>query len=189
MGGGLGGGQEVFSHPAASGSRFKHRQIHILHEGEKVTTKDDEPGRGSGKHAFGDASRSGLVHYAVSCGTNEPEVDLYTSPDLCRCNLNGTDEESRFLGGTFRRISIPEAEFALSKQSVDDLMKDVEVASIKALLLARGARLCHGSIETDLQERLAASEKREASLRNANRELSKQVSELEAKIESGKKTL
>lgn len=129
------------------------------------------------------------MHYAASCGTDEPEIDLYTSPDLRGCNLNSTNEERRFLGSTFHRISISEAEYALSKQSVDDLLKDIEVVGIKALLLARGACLHHGFIETDLQEKLAASEKREASLKAANKELSKQVSELEAKVESSKKTL
>lgn len=135
--------------------------------------EDDEPGRGSSKLAFGDASHSGLLHYAMSCGKDEPMTDLYTCPDLCRCNLNGTDEERRFLGGIFHRISIPEAEYALSKKSADDLMKDVEVTVIKALLLARGACLHHGFIETDLQEKLAALEKREVNLKTANKELPK----------------
>lgn len=138
-----------------------------------MATEGDEPERGAGKHAFGDASHSGLVHYASECGTDEPKIDLYTSPDLHECNLLGTDEERRFLGGVFQRISIPEAEyFFLSRQYVDILTRDVEVASIKALLLARGARLCHGHIE----EKLAASEKREEDLKVANDALTKQVS-------------
>lgn len=121
LGGGFGGGSEVVSHPAASGSWFKQRPVHIFQEGEDVVTKDDDPKHGAGKHAFGDASRRGLVHYVAECGTDEPEIDLYTSPNLRGCNLIGTEEEHRFLGGTFRRISIPEAEFFLSKQSMDDL--------------------------------------------------------------------
>lgn len=177
------------SHPVASRSRFTHRWIHILHEGEEVTMEDDELRRDAGKHALGDASHGRLVHYVASCGTDEPEIDLYMSPNLRGCNLNGIDEERHFLGGTFRQISILGAEYALLKLSVDDLMRDVEVAGIKALLLARGARLRHGFIETELQEKLAASEKREADLKSANKELSKQVGVLEAKIEKGKKTM
>jgi hypothetical protein len=77
--------------------------------------EDDEPGHGSGKHALGDASRSGLVHYASECGADELEIDLYTSSDLCECHLIGNDEERRFLGGVFGRTSIPEVEFLLSR--------------------------------------------------------------------------
>jgi hypothetical protein len=54
---------EVVSRPAASDSRFKCHRVHIFHDGDEVVTEDDEPGRGSGKHALGDASHSGLVLY------------------------------------------------------------------------------------------------------------------------------
>jgi hypothetical protein len=47
-----------------------------------------------------------LHHYAMKCGTDEPEIDLYISPDLRECNLVGTEEERWFLVGTFRWISI-----------------------------------------------------------------------------------
>jgi hypothetical protein len=89
-----------------------------------------------GKHALGDASHSGLCHYTMKCGTNELEIDLYTSPELRGCNLVGTEEERRFLVGTFRRISISEAKFALSNETMDDLTKDVEVSAVKAIMLA-----------------------------------------------------
>ena len=56
-----------------------------MREGHKVPTDEDEPGADSGKHALGDASRNGLRHFAVACRTNEPEIDLFTSPDLRRC--------------------------------------------------------------------------------------------------------
>lgn len=189
-GGGLGGGfdrgSEVVSHPASSGSRFKRHRVHILQGGEDVAMEDDDPERGASNHAFGDASRSGLVHYAVECGTDEPVTDLYTSPDLRGCNLIGNEEEHQFLGGTFRRISIPKEEFFLSKQLMDYLTWDVEVAGIKALLLARGARPRHGHVETELQEKLAASKKTGVDLEAANKELSKQIALLQAKIKRDK---
>lgn len=53
-----------------------------MREGCKVATNDDEDGGGSGKHALGKASRSGLRHFAIACGADEPEIDLFTSPDL-----------------------------------------------------------------------------------------------------------
>lgn len=106
---------EAVSRPATSDFRFKCRRVHIFHDGDEVVTEDDEPVHGSGKHALGDASRSGLVHYASECGADEPKIDLYTSPDLRECHLIGNDEERRFLGGVFRRTSIPEAEFLLSR--------------------------------------------------------------------------
>jgi hypothetical protein len=72
-----------------------------MREGEEVATKDDEPDLGIRKHALGDASRSGLRHYAMNCGIDETEIDLYTSADPCGCNLVGTEEEPLFLVGTF----------------------------------------------------------------------------------------
>jgi hypothetical protein len=111
-----------------------------MHEGEELATEDDEPDLGVEKHALGDASHSGLRHYAMKCGTDEPEIDLYTSPDLRGCNLIGIEEERRFLVGTFQRISILEAEFALSNETMDDLTKDAEVSVVKAIMLVCAAR-------------------------------------------------
>ena len=39
--------------------------MHIMREGREVGTDEDEPGAGSGKHALGDASRSGLWCFAA----------------------------------------------------------------------------------------------------------------------------
>jgi hypothetical protein len=100
-GGGAGRDQEVVSRLAGSSSGFKRHQVHIMREGEKLATEDDEPDLGVRKHAFGDASRSGLRHYAMKCGTNELEIDVYTSPDFRGCNLARTEEERHFLVGTF----------------------------------------------------------------------------------------
>lgn len=178
-GSGFAGSQElardVASHPAAAASRFKRCRVHIFENGDEVATEDDEPGRGSGKHELGDANRSGLVHYALECGTDDPEIDLYTSPDLRSCHLVGNNEERRFLGGVFRRTSIPEAEFMLSHQRMDDLTRDIEDAGVRALLLARGARIRHGHAMTELKERLASAEEQEKGLKAANDTLSQRV--------------
>ena len=107
-----------------------------MREGHEVGIDEDEPGAGSGKHALGDASCSGLRCFAVKCGADEPGIDLYTRPHLRGCHLVGSDEEHRFLAGTYRRICMPEAEFMLSNESMDDLMMDLEVAGIRAIMLA-----------------------------------------------------
>lgn len=152
-----------------------------------MATEDDVPRRGSGKHALGDASQGGLVHLAAECGTDEPEIDLYTSPDLHECRLVGNDEERRFLGGVFWRTSFPEAEFMLSNQPMEGLTHDVEVAGIKALLLARGAHLHHERVVSDLNEKLSTMKKKKKDLKASNKTLLKRVSELEAKVEEDKK--
>lgn len=72
---------------------------------------------------------------------------------------------------------------------MNTLTRDIEVAGIKALLLARGARLHHGHVEAELREKLASSIKREKELEVANDTLTRQVKELQEKIETGKKTL
>lgn len=51
---------------------------------------------------------------------------------------------------------------------MDMLTPDIKVASIKALLLARGARLHHGHVEAELREKLASLSKREKELKVAN---------------------
>ena len=89
----------------------RHRHVHSMREGHEVAIDEDEPGAGTGKHALGEASHSGLKHFAVSCGANEPEIDLFTSPDLRDCHLIGTEEEHWFLEGTYRRICMPRRSF------------------------------------------------------------------------------
>ena len=66
-------------------------------EGREVATDEDEPRTGTGNHAPGEASRSGLRHFAVSCSADEPKIDLFTCPDLHDCHLIGNEEERRFL--------------------------------------------------------------------------------------------
>ena len=58
------------------------RRVHIMREGREVATYEDEPGAGTRKHALGKASRSRLGHFDVSCGADEPEIDLFTNPNL-----------------------------------------------------------------------------------------------------------
>ena len=76
-----------------------------------------------------------MRHFAVSYGADEPEIDLFTSLDLRECHLVRT-EEHRFMAGTYHRICKPEAEFLLSNETVDHLMEDLEVAGIRAIMLA-----------------------------------------------------
>jgi hypothetical protein len=92
------------------------------------------------------------MHFAVSCGVDELEIDLFTSPDLRDCHLVGTEEECRFLAGMYHRFCMLEAEFLMSHELVDHLTEDVEVASVRAIMLARAAYRCHGHIETELKE-------------------------------------
>jgi hypothetical protein len=56
--------------------------------------------------------------------------------------------------GTFWWISILEAEFALSNETMDDLTKDVEVSVVKAIMLVCATRLHHGHVEMELWEKL-----------------------------------
>ena len=51
-------------------------RVHIMREGREVATDEDEPGASMGKHDLGEASCSGLRHFAISCGADEPEIDL-----------------------------------------------------------------------------------------------------------------
>ena len=122
--------REVESSSVRSGLMPCHRHVHIMHEGHEVGTNEDEPGTDMGKHALSEASCSGLRHFAFLCGADKPEIDLFTSPDLHDCHLIGTEEERRFLAGTYRRICMPEMEFLMSHESVDHLTEDVEVAGV-----------------------------------------------------------
>ena len=56
------------------------------------------------------------------------------------------------MGGTYHWICMPEVEFLLSNESVDHLMEDLEVASVRAIMLTRAARQHHGHVKTELRE-------------------------------------
>jgi hypothetical protein len=78
---------------------------------------------------------------------------------------------------------MPEAKFMLSNESVDDLTIDLEVSGIRAIMLARAARLHHGYVETKLQEKVSKLERAKADLKVVNKELMGQVESLQASIE------
>lgn len=71
-------------------------------EGHEVATDEDEPDAGSGKHALGDASHSSLWHFAIKCGADELEIDIFTCLNLRRCHLVGSEEEHHFMVRTYR---------------------------------------------------------------------------------------
>ena len=126
---------EIESHLAKAGLMPHRRHVHIIREGREVTTDEDELGASSRKHALGEASHSGLRHFAIACGADELEIDLFTSPNLCNYHLIGI-EEGQFMAGTYRWICMVEVEFFLSNKIVDHLMEDLEVAGIRAIMLA-----------------------------------------------------
>ena len=66
----------------------------------------------------------------------------------------------------------------LSNESVDDLTMDLEVAGIRAIMLARAARLRHGHVETELQEKVSDLERAKPDLKAVNKELTGQVESL-----------
>lgn len=77
----------------------------------------------------------------------------------------------------------------LSNEPMDNLTKDVEVAAVKAIMLARAAWLCHGHIETELREKVVGLEKAASDLKRENRDLSKLVESLQATIEKNKSVI
>lgn len=99
-------------------------------------------------HAY--YARSGLRHFAIACGTDEPDIDLFNSPDLCGCHLIGIEEERWFMGGVYHRICMLEDEFLLGNESIDHLTEHLEVMGVWAIMLARATHWCHGHIETKL---------------------------------------
>jgi hypothetical protein len=145
------------------------RRVHIIHEGHKVATNEDEPDTGSGKHALGDASHSGLRHFAIKYRTDDPEIDIFMSPDHRGCHLVGSEEEHRFMVGMYRQISMPEAEFMLSNESMDDLTIDLVVSGIRAIMLVGAASLHHGLVETELHEKVSNLERAKADLNATNK--------------------
>lgn len=132
---------------------FRFGHAHVWHEGCEVKV-DEVADRVAGKCPFGDSSCSSLPYFANKLGVDDVETELFTSPDLCGCHLQGSEEERRFLAGVFGRVCVPEAELFLSEQPMDDITDDLEVAAVKVMLLARSARQRSGYNETSLQERI-----------------------------------
>lgn len=52
--------REIEPRLSRAGSMPRHRHVHIMQEGCKVATDEDEPRASSGKHALDEASHSGL---------------------------------------------------------------------------------------------------------------------------------
>ena len=52
--------RDIESWPIGAGSMPCRCRVHILREGHEVALDEDEPRAGSGKHALGEASHSGL---------------------------------------------------------------------------------------------------------------------------------
>jgi hypothetical protein len=73
-----------------------------MREGREVATDEDVLDAGSGKQALGDANRSGLRHFAIQYGIDDPGINIFTSPDLHGCHLVGSEEERRFMAGMYR---------------------------------------------------------------------------------------
>lgn len=86
------------------------------------------------------------MHFASASGTDEPDVELFTSPDLHGYRLIGNDEEGRFMAGVYRRICMPEVELLLSNESVNHLTEDLEVTGVRAIMLTQATRRCHGHV-------------------------------------------
>lgn len=149
----------------------RHHRIHIMREGHEIATDDDEAGGNSRKHALGEASRGGLRHFAIACGADELDIDLFTSLDLHGCHMIGTEEERRYMGGVYCWICMPEVEFLLGNKSIDHLTEDLEVTGVRAIMLAQAMCRRHGHIETGLQEQVEKLEKSKNDLEIHNKEL------------------
>lgn len=117
-----------------------------MREGREVATDEDEPRSGSRKHALGEASRSGLRHFAASCGANVPKIELFTCLDLRDRHLVGTEVECRFIVRTYRLIYMLKEEFFMSHEMMDHLTEGVEVAGVRAIMLVRAMRRHHGHV-------------------------------------------
>lgn len=144
--------REVESRLAEVGALPRHCRIHILSEGFEITIDDDKAGGNSRKHVHGDASHSGLRHFAIACYADEPDIDLFTSPNLHKCHLVGKEEECQFMVGVYRHICMSEVEFLLGNESVDHLTEDLEVTGVWVIMLAQATHRHHGHIGTELQE-------------------------------------
>lgn len=183
---GVGEDREVDSRAVDVGAMPHRRHVHIMREGREVPTNEDEDEGFSGKRALSDAGRGSLRHFAIACGADEPDIELFTSLDLRGCRLVGTDEERHFMVGVYRRICMPEAELLLSNESVDHLTEDLEATSVRAIMLARAARRRRGHVETELLERIEKLEKSKEGLVGANKVLKALAESLEATIAKNK---
>lgn len=178
--------REVVSRAEDAGVMPCRRHVHIMCDGRDIPTDENEDEGFVGKRPLGDADRGSLQHFAIACGFDEPDIELFTSLDLRGCRLIGTDEEHQFMASMYRRIYMPEVELMLSNESIDHLIEDLEVIGMRAIMLARAARRHHGHVETELLERVKKLEKSKEGLSTANKELKAKIESLEALIAKNK---
>jgi len=155
-------------------------------EGHDVPADEDDDEGFVGKRPLGDADRNSLRHFAIACGSDDLDIELFTSLDLHGCRLVGTEEERRFMAGVYHQICMPEVELILSNESVDHLTEDLEVTSVRAIMLTQAARWRHGHVETELLERVEMLERSKEGLSTANKELKAKIESLEASIAKNK---
>lgn len=160
--------------------------VHIMHEGHNVPADEDEDKGFVGKRMLGDAGCSSLRHFASAYGTDELNIELFTSLDLHSYRLVGTDEERQFKAGVYPRICMPKTELLLCNELVDHFTEDLEVTDVRDIMLVRATRRCHGHVETRLLEWVEKLEKCKEGLVTANKELKAQIESLEATITKNK---
>ena len=66
--------------------------------------------------------------------------------------------------GTYRQICMPEEEFLLSNETVDHLIEVLEIAGVRAIMLAHATCQRHGHVETELQEQVSVLKKAKVDL-------------------------
>lgn len=150
--------REVVSRVTEGRVMPRHRRVHIMRGGHEIDTEEDEEGL-VGKRALGDASHGSLAHFGSMLRADEVDVKFCTSPDLRVCHLVENEEKRWFRGCVYHRIYMTEAELMLSNEIVDHLTKDLEVSTIRSIMLAHTTRRRHGYSETDLREHIVELEK------------------------------
>lgn len=106
-----------------------------MHEGRDVPTDEDEDESFARKRPLGDASHGSLRDFPSTCGADEPNIELFASPDLHGYRLAGTDEGHWFMAGVYHRICMLEVKLLLSNESIDHLTEDLEVTGMRAIML------------------------------------------------------
>jgi hypothetical protein len=69
------------------------------------------------------------------CGSDDPDIELFTSSDLRGCCLVGTEEALHFMVGVYHQICMPKVDLMLSNELVDHLTKDLEVIGMRVIML------------------------------------------------------
>ena len=104
VGSGAGKDREVDSRADDVGAIPLRRCILIMREGHDVPTDEDENESFARKRPLGVASHGSLGYFANTYGANEPDIELFISPNLRGCRLVGTDEERWFMASVYHQI-------------------------------------------------------------------------------------